>query len=345
MDGEVGQALQVLPVVPWTLAALSLVLLVGLLVPPGGPRPGDRPGGPSPVAHPVVAAVAAVLAVLAVVVARTGPDGALRNPVGALVVGLGWPLLLLLPALLRRPRGTGAADVRPAVPVAAALVALLVLPVDAAAPDLVGTAVAAYLLLCAVVAVAAGRQVLAGRVEVLGLLAAWAARGPAPVRWAAPRGALAVLAVVLGGAWAERYERAASWREGLPGASDTAALLVAAVLVAAAGALLLHRAAGDAAAPALLPLALATAVAGAVRRALISAQVLADQAGLGVPGVDPDPLGVVGGQALALALVAAGGALGAAVLARRLGEGAARLPGLGVLLALSAVSAAVVLQP
>jgi hypothetical protein len=333
----------VLPAGPWAAAAVASVLLVALSVPPGGPRTADARSGPGRLASPV----GALLAVAVVLGARLGPDSELRNPVPALVVGLGWPLLLLLPALLGslRPRlGSAADDVRPAVPAALAVVAFLVLPSTPTRPSAVGTAVAACALVVLAGCVAFGRPAVAGRFEVLGLLASWAAVGRALPRWAAPTGASAVLAVVLGGAWFERYERTTSWTQGVPRRGTVLAGLVLSLLLATAGAVLLHRAAGDAAAAVLLPVAVAAVVAGVLRRALISAQVLLDQA-VGDGAVDPDPLGVSGGQALSLAVVAVGGALGAAVLARRRGEGADRLPGLGVVLALTAVSAWLVLQP
>jgi hypothetical protein len=85
-------------------------------------------------------------------------------------------------------------------------------------------------------------------------------------------------------------------------------------------------------------------LAGITRRALISAQLLADQLA-GPRPVDPDPLGVVGGQVLSLALVVLGAGAAGAVLARRTGQETARLPGVAVLLALTGVSAWLVLQP
>jgi alkylhydroperoxidase/carboxymuconolactone decarboxylase family protein YurZ len=351
----VDETTAVLPLLPWTLAVVSTVLVVALSVPPGGPREATTTSGPSPVARRGVAALAAVLAVLVLVVARAGPAGQLDNPAPALVVGLGWPLLLLAPALVglvrRRPDEASAApreNAWPALTAALAVVGFLVLPVTPTAPSAVGTAVAAYALAIVAASVAVGRHAAAQRLEVLGLLARWAALGRALPRWAAPRGALAVLAVVLGGAWAERYERSSRWIEALPSRTDSLLALAIAVALAGAGAALLHlatrRGGGTGAAAAvLLPLALATAVAGAARRALISAQLLLDQVA-GPRPLDPDPLGVTGGQLLSLSLVLLGGGLSAAVLARRMGEETARLPGVAVLLALTGVSSAVVLQ-
>jgi hypothetical protein len=338
-----------LPVGPWTLAAVATVLVVALSVPPGGPRPTTVLAGRSPLVGPV----GLLLAVLVVVAARLGPDTALRNPVPILVVGLGWPLLLLLPALvgllLGRPDEPDVhrADAWPAVLPALALAGFLVVPVDPTAPDLLATAVGAYALAVLAAAVALGRDPVAARVELLGLLAAWSAVGRVLPRWCAPRGALAVLAVVLATAWFERFERSAAWTAQLPARSDTVVGLAVAVAAALLGAALLHLATrtggpGTAAAV-LLPLAVGTVVAGVARRALISVQLLLDQ--VADRGVDPDPLGIVGGQLLALTLVVLGGAAAAAVLARRMGEETARLPGVVVLLALTAVSAVIVLQP
>lgn len=343
-DPSVGDGvLLLLPVVPWTLAALTVVLLVALAVPPGGPREADLAAQPSPLHRRPVAALLAALAVLAVLVLRLGPAGEVRNPVPPLLVGLGLPALLVLPALLsplgRRRPGPADGDVRPAVVLALGVVVALVVPLTPARPDVLATSVTAYALALVLAAVAVGLRRAAASYDAVGLLAAWGALGPALTRWRAPRGAAAVLAVVLGGAWAERYERSAAWGERLTGPAEVAAGLGGALLLAAAGTALLHRTTGRAAAAVLLPLAFATAVAGGLRRALISGQLLL------ADSVDPDPLGALPGQAVALALVAVGGALSAAVLARRLGPGAARLPATGVLLVLSAVSAVVVLQP
>lgn len=344
-----------LPVLPWTLAALATVVVVALSVPPGGPREATVRSGDSPVGHRLVAVLVAALVSAVLVVSRFGPANELDNPVPALVIGLGWPGLLLLPAVVgliraRPDQLTPVARVTawPAALGALAVLGYLTLPVNPTRPAAVGTAVAAYAVVLLAASVALGRKTVAERVEVLGLLVRWSALGRALPRWAAPGGALAVLAIVLGGAWVERFERTAAWTAGLHERTDTLLLLIAGLALAGVGAAALQLATrggppGTAAAV-LLPLALATAIAGVVRRALISAQLLLDQAA-GPRPVDPDPLGLAGGQLLALALVLLGGALSSAVLARRMGEETARLPGVAVLLALSAVSAVVVLQP
>ena len=343
-----------LPVGPWALAAIATVLVVALSVPPGGPRPATVRSPSSPIAAAVVAAIAGALFLLLAGVARFGEDSELNNPVPALVVGLGWPLLLLLPAVVGLPRRRAddeqieRGDVWPAVVAAAAVMGFLTLPYAPTRPNAVATALAAYLLVVLAACVAFGRGEVAARFEVLGLLASWVTLWRALPRWAAPSGALAVLAVVLGGAWFERYERTSRWVGDLPGPADSAVGLGVALVLAGLGAAALHLAtrrggSPGTAAAVLLPLVVGTAVAGVTRRALISAQLLADQAA-GPRAIETDPLGFVGGQALALGLVAVGGALGGAVLARRMGDETARLPGLAVLLVLTGASAWLVLQ-
>jgi hypothetical protein len=347
------EAATVLPVGPWALAAVATVLVVALSVPPGGPRPADAGAAPALLHRraPALLAAAAVLALL--VAARTGPDSPLRNPVPALVVGLGWPLLLLVPALVGFVRPVtgraGSPGAWPAVLPALALSAALTLPLTPAEPGAVGTALAAYALVVLAAAVAVGRAAVAARFELLGLLVAWLTVGRRLPRWAAPPGALVVLAVLLGGAWFERHERTSAWTGDLPGRADAAlglgvALALALALAAALHAATRRRGAAGTAAAVLLPLTAGVVLAGVARRALISAQLLADQLA-GPRPVDPDPLGVVGGQVLSLALVVLGAGLAGAVLARRTGQETARLPGVAVVLALTGLSAWLVLQP
>lgn len=341
-----------LPVLPWTAAACALVLVVALNVPVRDrPRSAVRAGGAWTTgrrAGPVVVTVVAALVVLS----RTAGDTEVDNPVPALAVGLLWPLVLVLPGLLspvlRRPAAVAdddaVADVRPAVVAAAALVGYLVLSPRATAPEPLGTALAVYAAAIVALGVALGRRA-AARSEAVGLLSRWAALGPRLVDWVPPRGAAAVLAVVLGGAWAERLQRTTSWADTLPGRSEQVGLLVVAVVLAVGATAALAVWGGGHAAPVLLPLAAAAVLAGVLRRVLISAQLLWDIAGAGQPGIDPDPLGVAGGQAASLAVAAVGGVLAVAVLARRVGAGAARLPGTAVVVAATALTAAVTLTP
>jgi len=348
-DGE--SALNVLPVVPWLGAALLLVLLVALNVPPPtGRSPRTRVRG-SALADPRAAAAGLVAVLLLVLVARLGPERVGDNPVPALVVGLGWPLLFVVPAVVglvrRLPAGPDDApgaprDVRPAVVGAVAVAGYLALVPSASAPRTLGYALGGYALAVLALGIALGAPAVA-RTEVLGLLVRWAALGPRLVHWHPPRGAAAVLAVVLAGAWVERAQRTAAWFELAPGRTDTVLLVVACGSVAGLGAMALTRWSDGRSAPVLLPLAAAAVVAGVLRRALISAQLLWDSVGPGAPGFDPDPLGVAGGQAAALAVVVVGSVLAVTVLARRVGAGAARLPGTGVVLVLTGVSGYLVL--
>lgn len=342
----------VLPVLPSVAAALVLVLTVGLLAPARRPPADGEPAGQPVSARSwtggrVGGLLALLLLVALAAVARFGPANELDNPASALVVGLGPLAVLLLPLLaVGRARSTDGGSpptVWPAVPVALAVAAYLSAVPGRAEPPRLGAALAA----CAVVAVAAvlalGRGGLS-RAEPVGLLAGWAALGPRLVRWDPPRGAAAVLAVVAGAAWCERWTRSEAWAGASRDQADLWALLGGFVLLAVGLTSLLHRWSGPVAAAALVPLAVGAVVATGLRRALISGQLLLQQAGLR-DRVEPDLLGTVGGQVAALSVVAVAGCLATVVVARRSGEGPARLPALAVVLLATAVSSTVVLQP
>ena len=341
----------VLRVLLW-VGALVFVLLVALAVPArSGRGPAVHTGGSwfaARVAGPVAVAVLLGLAL----VSSTGGSTEIDNPVPALVVGLVWPLLLVVPALLTAVLAARAAvpeehavrDVRPAVATAAAIVGYLTLAPRPTEPSRLGTALAVYAVVLLAVAIALGRDA-AARTDAVGLLPRWSALGPGLPRWHAPAGAAAVLVVVLGGAWAERAQRTTAYAEAQGGRTLQIVLLLACLAVAAAGAVLLNRWADGGAAAVLLPLAAAAVLAGVLRRALISAQLLWDSVGPGAPGVTLDPLGVFKGQAVSAGVAALGGALAAVVLARRMGGRATRLPGIAVVLGLTAVTSAIVLAP
>lgn len=340
-----------LPVGPWAAAAVLLVLLVGLSVPVPTRRDELVSTAGSWLTGRRAAPVALATVTGLLLASRVAGDDELDNPVPALVVGVLWPALLVLPALaapfprLRTERVVGGAgDVRPAVAAALAVVGYLTLAPRPTLPATLGTALAGYALVLTAVGVALGRGV-AARTELVGLLSRWAALGPALVSWRPPRGAAAVLAVVLGGAWAERTQRGAAWLGAEQGQAAQVALLGLSLAVAAGLAVLLTGCTDGKAAPVLLPLAAGAVLGGVLRRAVISVQLLWDQLGAGSPGVVADPLGVAGGQGAVLGAVTLGGALAAAVLARRTGPGAARLSGLGLVLVATATSAVVVLQP
>ena len=317
---------EVLPVAPWPGVAVAVLLLVGLWL-PSAPRAGAVTTGASLLAGRRTAWVAAVVALALAAVARTGPEGELDNPVPPLVVGLAWPLLFVLPLALRARRAEPVPHVWPAAAAAVAVAGYLSLVPDRTTPRVLAAALASYLLAQLAVGLALGRGAV-GRTEVLGLIARWTSLGPALPRWAPPPGAAVVLAAVLAGAWCERLQRS-------PEAPGTLVVAVGSAVVAAALAAGLARAG---ALPALLPVAAAAVVAGGLRRALISAQLLVD-----ADRVVADPLGVRGGQLAALAVVAVGGCLAAAVVARRTPAGTSRLPALGLVSAGTFASVWVVL--
>ena len=322
--GEVTDALEV---GPWPSVVVALVLLAGLVVRvgtaerirTGGSLLTGRRGG----------LLALAVGVVLTVLARTGSPDEVVNPVPALVVGLGWPLLLVLPVLTpsRAADRDPPAHVLPAVAAAAAVAGYLALWPDRARPAVLAAALASYLVVMVAVAVALGRTAVA-RTEVLGLLARWVSLGRRLPSWAPPRGAAAVLAMVLAGAWCERLRRSTE-------APGTEVVAVGSLLVAATVALALHRFDGV---PALVPLAAGAVVAGGLRRALISAQLLADR------GITPDPLGVAGGQVAALVVVGVSGVLAGAVVARRTPPGTGRLPGLAAVASAALASSLVVLS-
>lgn len=341
----------VLPVLPSVTAAVVLVLTVGLLAPARGPVAGEPVAAGSWTGGRTSGALALVALAVLAAVARFGPAGELDNPASALVVGLGPLAVLLVPLLVPllaagRTRPTAAEappTVWPAVPVTLAIAAYLSGVPARAAPPRLGAALAACAVLVVAAALALGRRAVV-RAEPVGLLAAWSSLGPRLVRWEPPRGASGVLAVVVGGAWCERWTRSEAWARVARDQTDLWLLLGAFVLLAAGLAAVLQRWSGPVAAAAMVPLAIGAVVAAGLRRALISGQLLLEQARLR-DRVEPDLLGTVGGQVAALSLVAVAGCLACVVVARRSGEGPARLPALAVVLLVTAVSGVVVLQP
>jgi hypothetical protein len=335
-----------LPVVPSVATVVVVVLTVGLLVTPPAQVPEPDGTTRSWTASRTGGLVALVLLAALAAAARFGARSELDNPVPALVVGLGPVLLVLLPLLVtaarRSDRGTPG-SAWPAVPAAVVATAYLAAVPGRAEPARLGAALAVVAVVAVAAALALGRGT-AARLDPAGLLAAWVALGRDLVRWAPPAGATALLAVALGGAWCERWSRTASWAGSARDEADLWLLLGAWVLAALVLVALLARAAGATAAAVAVPLVVGAVVAGGLRRALISAQLLAEQAGL-VDRVRADPLGLVGGQVAALAVVGVAGCVAAVVLARRSGPGSARLPGLSLLLVASAVSAWVAAQP
>lgn len=323
-----GEVTEALAVGPWPSVVVALVLLAGLLVRTGGPERVRTAGSVLTGRRTAWAALAVGIGLA--VVARTGAPDELDNPVPPLVVGLGWPLLLVLPALARPPRADAEdapGHVLPAVAAAAAVAGYLALWPDRARPAVLAAALASYVVVMVAVAVALGRPA-AGRTEVLGLLARWVSLGRRLPAWAPPRGAAAVLALVLAGAWVERLRRSTE-------APELAVVVAGSLALAAVVAAVAAR---YDAVPALVPVAAGAVVAGGLRRAMISAQLLADR------GLTPDPLGVAGGQVAALVVVGLTGCLGGAVVARRTAAGLGRLPALAAMASATGASALVVLS-
>ena len=316
----------VLPVAPWPGVAVALLLVVGLWLPA---RSSLDPlaTGPSLLTGRIAAWPAVAVCLLLAALARTGPASELDNPVPPLVVGLAWPLLFVLPLALRPRAAEPATHVWPAAACAVAVAGYLSLVPDRTTPRVLAAALASYVVAQVAVGLAFGRGA-AGCTEVLGLLARWVSLGRALPRWAPAPGTAVVLAAVLAAAWSERLQRS-------PEAPGTAAVSVGSAVLAAAVAAALSRLRML---PALLPLAGAAVVAGGLRRAMISAQLLVD-----ADRVVADPLGVRGGQLAALAVVAVGGCVAAAVVARRAQGGTARLPALAVVSAATFGSVWVVL--
>ena len=204
-------------------------------------RPLDRAGDlarPLDLPRRVTRVLGLSLFVLAVAAGRIGLDDQLDNLAPALVIGAGWPLLLLGSAVLGdvwrwvdpwdtlgRVADPPAApvvapvdppadvdvpapaavvvgdDVRPAVVGALALVWFLSAFRDALQPRAIGAALAAATLVALVGCLLRGRVRWLAGAEPIGLLSAWI--GLLPRRrlptWAPPRGATALLGVVGGG--------------------------------------------------------------------------------------------------------------------------------------------------
>jgi hypothetical protein len=162
----------------------------------------------------------------AVLAGRVGSENQLRNLAPALVVGAGWPLLVLASSLLgavwrwldpwdglARAFGPGEpsrldasnlplrVEVWPALVPAVAWTWYLSAFTDALSPRAVGATLAAYSIVTVAGCLALGRSRWLPRVELFGLLFGWIARLPRGrlVPWVAPAGAEAVLGVVAGG--------------------------------------------------------------------------------------------------------------------------------------------------
>jgi hypothetical protein len=160
-------------------------------------------------------ALAVGLLLLAIAAGRAGSEDQLENVAPALVVGAGWPLLLLGSAVLgpvwrwtdpwdgiARPlaqAGSEARSVAGAVVPAAAWAWYLSAYREALDPPNVGLALAVYSIVTVGGCLAVGRIWWLSRFEVFGMLFGWVGMRARLVRWRPPAGATLVLGVLAGG--------------------------------------------------------------------------------------------------------------------------------------------------
>lgn len=219
-----------LPVPPAVVATVALCALAAIwrvpvpLGPPRGATACDAVVGPrEDRLAPVMLATRAlgvVLLLVAIAAGRLGSDRELENLAPILVVGAGWPVLVLASALfgdvwrwldpfdtlarLIAPAGQAEeppGDVRWAIPAALVWVGYLTLPTQPLAPRNVGALLALYTIATLAGCLAVGRRRWLARAEVIGVTSALVGRlrrgrlQPG----ALPRGAGTLLAVLAGG--------------------------------------------------------------------------------------------------------------------------------------------------
>jgi len=303
------------------LALLGVILVAGVVVgSPSPPRRTDEGSGdearltswagrlsPGQMAG---RALAIGLVALAVLAGRIGSNNQLRNIAPALVVGAGWPFLVLASTViggvwrwldpwdgLARALGQDERDrdlregpsappgvaVWPAVVPAMAWAWYLSAFRHALSPRAVGTALAGYSIVTVAGCLAFGRRQWLSRVEVFGFLFGWFARLPHRrlVSWIVPAGAEAVLGVVAGGLLFGAVRRSSLW--GTLNVVPLADLYAAAGVVGASAAMaglfvLLERWSGRLGAPgsvtsALVPALASMIVAVAMIRSLLSTSI------------------------------------------------------------------------
>jgi hypothetical protein len=230
-----------LPVSPLVAASLSAVLVYGvaMLVPQ---RRGGAPNGRETAevqawagslsrAQVAVRAVAVALLALAIAAGRLGADDELENLAPALVVGAGWPLLVLAsvvlgPAwrwldpwdavarVLTRGDGDDSGErVWPAALVAVPGVWYLSAYADPLAPRSIGAALALYSIFTLAGCLARGRRRWLSTAEPLGIVLSWLALLPrgALGAWRPPRDAEALLGVLAGGVLFGAVRRSELW--------------------------------------------------------------------------------------------------------------------------------------
>lgn len=327
-----------LPVSPLVAASLavSLLIAVALLWPDRRPAgipdhdvapadPGDRVEswwGRLSRPQVVTRAVGVALLVLAVAAGRAGSERELDNIASALVIGAGWPLLVLGSALVGpvwrwldpwdgvgrlferdpvgKPVGTGGPDggtrdVRTAALVALPWVWYLSAYPRTLSPRAVGAALAVYTIAMVAGSLALGRTAWLPRAELFGLLFGWVARLPRGLlgTWRPPRGAELVLGVLAGGLLFGAVRQSPLWGRLNVVPAAQAYAIVGVVAAAAGGAALLWflaRSAGRAGALGSVSVAAVPAVASLIlalgmgrNRLFTSVQLL--------PRLASDPLG------------------------------------------------------
>jgi len=219
-----------LPVPPAVVATVALCALAAIwrvpvsLGPSGGATAYEAVTGPREdrLAPAMLAtrALGVVLLVVAIAAGRFGSDRELENLAPVLVVGAGWPLLILVSALfgdvwrwldpfdtlarLIAPAGGADAppgDVRWAIPVALAWTGYLSLPLQPLAPRTVGGLLALYTIATLAGCLAVGRRRWLARGELFGVTASLVSRLKRHrlQPQALPRGAGTLLAVLAGG--------------------------------------------------------------------------------------------------------------------------------------------------
>jgi hypothetical protein len=322
---------------------------------------------------------AVVLLALAIAAGRLGTDDELENLAPALVVGAGWPLLVLASAVagpvwrwldpwdavarvVTNGRAEFPATVWPAALVALPWVWYLSAYSDTLRPRSVGVLLALYTIVTVAGCLALGRRRWLATAEPLGIFLSWLALLPRRrlADWEPPRGAEALLGVLAGGVLFGAVRRSELWGSlnTVRHAQIVATLGLLAFCAAGYGVLAWaaarsgfrgHRAA---AARAAVPAVAAIVVAVALdrNRLFTSVQLLPgligdpfgegwDLLGRADEGLDPAPLGVSGLLWAQLGVLLVGHTVGAVILARRV-DRRAREP---VAVALAALAAASVI--
>jgi hypothetical protein len=359
-------------------AAAALVFVLAFVVPGGPRRPseGSIASWAGTLTRAQIAARVVAVALLAVAIAagRIGADDQLENLAPALVVGAGWPLLVLASVLVGNvwrwvdpwdgiaralaPRDAAGEPwaVWPAVPFALVWVWYLSVYTDPLDPRAVGAVLALYTVVTVGGCLALGRARWLGTAEPLGIVLSWMARRPRD--WEPPRGAEALLGVLAGGVLFGAVRRSELWG-GLNTAQEaqlvaTLGLLGSCAVAAGLLALMASSTAGRAAVvTAALPAVAGVIVAVAMdrNRLFTSVQLLPgllgdpfgegwDLLGSATAGLDPAPLGTTGLLVAQLGVLVAG-YVAAAIVFGRLAPRSARTPsaaGFAVLAGLSVIA-------